>query len=65
MSERDDLIKLLDEKKAQLVTVSKGSEGWNSRKMSIPGGARQSQVQKQALQKEIKVLSEKIQTLGS
>ena len=65
MSKRDDLVKALDEKKAQLAAVSRGSEGWSSRKMAVPAGARISQVQKQALQKEIKTLSENLKTLDN
>lgn len=65
MSQRDELLKLIKEKKNQLANASRGSEGWKSRKVQSMGNSQISKIAALALQKEIKELSEQVRVLDN
>ncbi|WP_022951289.1 hypothetical protein [Leucothrix mucor] len=64
MSQKDDLLRLIQEKKNQLASSSRGTEGWKTRKSQSIGSAQISKVSVLTLQKEIKELSEQIRNLA-
>jgi hypothetical protein len=63
MTEKELLLKTINEKKAQLASSRKGSESWNSGRTKQSGTPQVSKLAAQALEKEIKSLSEELRVL--
>lgn len=63
MSQRADLLNLIKEKKDQLASSSRGTEGWKIRKTQSVGSSQISKLSVLTLQKEIKALSEQVRQL--
>ncbi|MEE9309395.1 MAG: hypothetical protein V3U64_00085 [Cocleimonas sp.] len=63
MNEKELLLNSINEKKAQLASSRKGTESWSSRGKKKLGTSQASKLSVQALEKEIKNLSEELRIL--
>ena len=63
MSQREELLSLIKDKKTQLSIANKGTEGWKRGKSKFSGTAQISKISVLTLQKEIRDLSEQVRQL--
>ncbi|MEH6457750.1 MAG: hypothetical protein V7749_15585 [Cocleimonas sp.] len=63
MSEKEVLLKTINEKKAELISARKGTDTWKSGRTQKSGNSQLSVLSVQSLEKEIKSLSEELRKL--